>query len=97
MSLKFWSFQILFPLLLSSLVIHSFLSLYKNLIIFLIKSLNEWNYFWLCLIFRSSSRNLSPHGQDLDGGTLTRKSVKTPVMTGPQVIQVFDELNAKTV
>jgi hypothetical protein len=33
-------------------------------------------------------RNLSPHGQELDGGTLTRKSVKTPVVTGPQVIQV---------
>jgi len=41
--------------------------------------------FGSCLIFRSPSRNLSPHGQDLDGGTLTRKSVKTPVMTGPQV------------
>lgn len=32
-------------------------------------------------------RNLSPHGPELDGGTLTRKSVKTPVVTGPQVIQ----------
>lgn len=30
---------------------------------------------------------MSPHGQELDGGTLTRKSVKTPVVTGPQVIQ----------
>ena len=33
-------------------------------------------------------RNLSPHGNELDGGTLTRKSVKTPVVTGPPVIQV---------